>query len=150
MRTFRLETKVRATRLALIRAIQAANQGLNLVPQMPRVRGLCSIPGCGRPHYSLGYCQAHYKRKRQGQDLNVPIGGIKRRLREGANTSVATKVSPRAVEILDAAAKRNGVSRYVFLNMLLEEFVKVEQKHETAEALKSKGRHKKKPSSKRR
>jgi hypothetical protein len=33
---------------------------------------LCSIPGCGKPYDSKGYCNAHYKRLRKHGD---PLGG---------------------------------------------------------------------------
>ena len=32
---------------------------------------ICSIPGCGKPHDSRGYCQAHYNRLRRTGD---PLG----------------------------------------------------------------------------
>lgn len=30
---------------------------------------ICSIPGCGKPHRSSGYCNMHYLRWRHGRDL---------------------------------------------------------------------------------
>lgn len=34
----------------------------------------CSDPDCDRPHYGLGLCRAHYRRRRRGSHLTGPIG----------------------------------------------------------------------------
>lgn len=39
------------------------------------VRGICEVPGCGRPHSALGLCALHRKREREGalRSEMVPI-----------------------------------------------------------------------------
>lgn len=39
------------------------------------VRGICSIPECGKPHYGVTFCQAHYARFRKYGD---PLGAAKK------------------------------------------------------------------------
>jgi hypothetical protein len=36
------------------------------------MRGKCSVEGCGREHYALGFCSKHYKRLKSGDDPNTP------------------------------------------------------------------------------
>lgn len=36
-------------------------------------RGVCSVPGCGKPHNAHGLCKQHVARKRRGGDLSAPF-----------------------------------------------------------------------------
>lgn len=36
----------------------------------------CSVKGCGRELAAKGLCMTHYKRKKRGQPLDTPIGGV--------------------------------------------------------------------------
>lgn len=37
------------------------------------VRGICTVPGCTRPHKLRGYCAAHAQRHRRGVNVNVVL-----------------------------------------------------------------------------
>lgn len=37
----------------------------------------CSVAGCNRNGYSMGFCNAHYIRNQKGKDLSLPIRGRK-------------------------------------------------------------------------
>ncbi len=128
MKKDRLSRLVVYLRKDLERGLDMTGEGP--VISMPKVRGECSVPGCGRPHYAMGLCMAHYKRKRLGQALDVPIGQARPRLKPGAQVPVATKITPEAKRRLDYEAERQGVSPYVFLNMLIEKFAEVTSKHD--------------------
>lgn len=43
---------------------------------MTSVARVCSVEGCDRPHESLGFCNAHYKRHRKRQDMSAPVKDI--------------------------------------------------------------------------
>lgn len=34
---------------------------------------ICTIPGCSKPHQSLGYCATHYQRHRDGRSMEAPV-----------------------------------------------------------------------------
>lgn len=38
----------------------------------------CSVAGCARPAYALGFCNAHYIRHRKGKDMTAPVRARKR------------------------------------------------------------------------
>lgn len=39
------------------------------------VHEICTVPGCGRPHKSLGYCNTHYQRHKRGKPIDTPLRG---------------------------------------------------------------------------
>lgn len=39
---------------------------------MPKSR-ICSIDGCGKPHFGRGWCGAHYSRWKRQADINKPV-----------------------------------------------------------------------------
>lgn len=39
------------------------------------VHDICTVPGCGRPHKSLGYCNTHYQRHKRGKPIEGALRG---------------------------------------------------------------------------
>lgn len=50
------------------RHYKQAEKGKIPMPEKGRVRGVCSIPECGKPHFIKGYCQMHMARWRRHGD----------------------------------------------------------------------------------
>jgi hypothetical protein len=44
------------------------------LPRNSRAQKICSVPGCGRKHRSLGLCLNHYMAKRRGK--NKPVSKL--------------------------------------------------------------------------
>jgi hypothetical protein len=96
---------------------------------MPKKRGTCGEPGCGQPHYAKGLCLKHYRQSTRG---TLGAGNPRRVLPEGAETKfVGTKVTAEQFKLLQAAAKRRGMSVYKLMNMFLGEFVRLDAAGET-------------------
>lgn len=47
---------------------------------MPRLRGTCSVEGCGRPHFGLGLCSMHWQRQRNNGTLELSEYGRNRKM----------------------------------------------------------------------
>lgn len=80
----------------------------------------CSAPNCERPARSLGLCEAHYRRSRRGKPLS-PIGARSGRTQGEPTTMVATKLPKRSMRLLEAWARREGISIYALVRRIVEE-----------------------------
>ena len=72
----------------------------------------CSVEGCLRPTVAIGYCDAHYRRRKNGTDMTPPIGGVPRIERPGeTETLILQAVAYQGEDCLlwpDSRHKVNG------------------------------------------
>lgn len=124
-RTYRIRQLEKWAKAAL-KGMEDIGRGVNSTVYMVRpARGVCKEPGCGRPHFAKGYCQAHYRRLLRGGDVGGAIRDEGRALSREATESVITKVSPKVLRLIDQYAAMMKMSRYRFLNQLLGMYAQV-------------------------
>lgn len=58
------------------------------VPDWDARKRLCTMPGCSKRHVARGYCGAHYRRYRRGEQLDLPLCKGRRLINEGSPCSV--------------------------------------------------------------
>lgn len=82
-----------------------------------RVRGVCSVLECGKPHRAHGYCSAHYRRLRDGKNIDGSSGpgrgapGIPRGPKRDTVPYLATDPDG-YVRAYNLPEERNGVAEH--------------------------------------